>query len=195
MRTAWGYDVSVDSIAPIISVELFNELTGNKFEDELRAEAAIKAASQAIRNHCGWHITPALSCTATPTGGAGVLKLPAGYVSTLSGIEENGVAIEAYEWRKDGLIRRTDCRKWSDKWDGITVNYTAGYEAEAVPDLVEAVCSIASGVMSVAPGVVSESADGVAVSYSANAASIAASLTSQMKSALEPYKLVSSHAV
>ena len=124
------------------------------------------------------------------------MKLPAAYVSAISSITENGETLssDAYEWRKDGLIKRRFPDKWSDTWDGITVSYTAGHAAEAVPDLAEAVCSIAAGVLSVSPGIVSESADGVAISYSANAASIAAALTSQQKSALEPYKVVSSHA-
>lgn len=192
MRTVWGYDVE-GTIEPIISVSDFSDLTGI---DNPRAEAAVTAASQAIRNYCGWHISPSLNCTAYPVGGGRVAKLPAGYVSALTSISENGSALDsgAYEWRSDGLIRRTDCKNWTDTWDGITAVYAAGYSADAIPDLVEAVCSVASGVLSVAPGVASESADGVSISYSVNASSIAAALTSQQKSALEPYRLVSSHA-
>ena len=196
MRTVWGYDVSNESLPPIITVEQFHTMTGNAFAGNPRAETAVKAASQAIRNFCGWHISPSLSCTANPVGGAVVIKLPAAYVSAISGITENGETLtsDAYEWRKDGLIKRKYPDRWSDTWDGIVVSYTAGHTADAVPDLAEAVCSIAAGVLSVSPGIVSESADGVAISYSANAASIAAALTSQQKSALEPYRMVSAHA-
>ena len=192
MRTVWGYDVE-GTIEPIISAEDFTELTGI---DNPRAEAAVAAASQAIRNYCGWHISPSLNCTAYPVGGGPVAKLPAGYVSSITSISENGAALDSgvYEWRSDGLIRRTDCKKWADSWDGITAVYAAGYSADAIPDLVEAVCSVASGVLSVSPGVTNESADGVSISYSQSASSIAAALTSQQKCALEPYKLVSSHA-
>ena len=83
---------------------------------------------------------------------------------------------------------------WTDRWNGIEVEYDAGYDPEAVPDLAETVSAIAAGVLSVASGVTSESADGVTISYSSSAASIAASLTSQQRSALEPYKVVGSHA-
>ena len=196
MRTAWGYDVE-SSIEPIITVDRFHTLTGSAYFTNPRAEAAIKAASQAIRNYCGWHICPSMKCQAYPVGGGIVTKLPAAYVSAISGITEDGTELTAgtdYEWRRDGLLKRKRPHRWSDSWDGIVVEYTAGYSAEAVPDLAEAVCAIAAGVLAVSPGVTSESADGVSISFSANAASIAASLTSQQKKALEPYKVVNRHA-
>ena len=193
MRTAWGYDVS-EALEPIIYADDFNDMTNGAYSDNPRVEAALNAASQAIRNYCGWHISPSLSCTAKPAGGAVVMKLPAGYVSEIESVTENGVTVTDYEWREDGLIKRNYPNAWTPAWGGIEVEYTAGYEADAVPDLVEAVCAITSGVLSVSAGVTSESADGVSVSYSSSASSIAAGLTSQMKCALEPYKVVSSHA-
>lgn len=196
MRTAWGYDVE-SSIEPIITVDRFHSLTGSAYFTNPRAKAAIEAASQAIRNYCGWHICPSMKCTAYPVGGNIVAKLPAAYVSAISDITEDGTELTAgvdYEWRRDGLLKRKRPHRWSDTWDGIVVEYDAGFSAEAVPDLAEAVCAIAAGVLAVSPGVTSESADGVSISFSANAASIAASLTSQQKKALEPYKVVNSHA-
>lgn len=194
MRTAWGYDVE-DSFDPIISVADFDSMTGGNYSSNPRVEAALMAASQAVRNYCGWHITPSVDCTAYPAGGTNVMRLPAGYVSAIDTVTEDETVVDSttYEWKRSGLIRRR-CRPWSDSWDGITVEYTAGYDPEAVPDLCEAVCAIASGVLSVAPGVVQESADGVSISYSSSASSIAAAITSQQKSALEPYRVVNSYA-
>lgn len=192
MRTAWGYDV--EALEPLIYEDDFHDMTNNAFKDNPRVEAALNAASQAVRNYCGWHIAPSLDCTAKPAGQPVVLRLPAGYVSEITSITENGETVTDYEWRDDGLIKRNYPHVWAPNWGGIEVEYTAGYETEAVPDLVEAVCAITSGVLSVSAGVTSESADGVSVSYSASASSIANSLTYQMKSALEPYKVVSSHA-
>lgn len=196
MRTAWGYDVTGGEVSPILSVNDFNAMTGNIYVNNPRVESALKAASQAIRNYCGWHISPSLSCTAEPEGGGQVLRLPATYVSAISGIIEDGTELEstAYQWRKDGLIKRAFSQWWSDKWGGISVSYTAGYTVNAVPDLAEAVCAITAGVLAVSAGVISESADGVSISYSQSASSIAAGLTSQQKSALNPYKVVNSHA-
>lgn len=192
MRTAWGYEVSGD-IEPIISVDDFNSMTGNVYASNPRLESALKAASQAIRNYCGWHVAPSMACTAYPKGDTKVMRLPAMYVSAISKVIQGGEELHDVEWRWDGLLRR-DEGEWSDKWNDIKVEYTAGFNTTAVPDLAETVCSIAMGVLAVSAGVSSESADGVTISYRQDAASIAASLTSQQKSALEPYKVVSSHA-
>lgn len=195
MRTPWGYDVDA-AVDPIVDVSDFNRITGGAFVANPRVEAALMAASQAVRNACGWHVSPSLECTAHPVGGGAVLRLSAGYVSSIESITVDGETISSddYQWRSDGLVRLTNGRKWTDDWGAIEVAYTAGYSADAVPDLVEAVVAIASGVLSVSAGVISESADGVSVSYSANASSIAAALTSQQQAALAPYKVVNSHA-
>lgn len=193
MRTLWGYDV--ESMEPILSASDFHARTDCVFLDNPRIESALFAASQAVRNYCGWHICPSLECTAHPDGGSNVLRLPAGYVSEITKVTEDGEELNEgqYEWRRDGLLRRAQFKRWSPRWDGIEVKYTAGYEASAVPDLTEAVCAITAGVLSVSAGVISESADGVSVSYSQSASSIAAGLTAQQKAALEAYKVVSSH--
>ena len=140
-------------------------------------------------------MSPPAECTAFPEGGAVVARLPLGYISEVKSIKENGTQLSQgdYEWRRDGLLKRAFPKRWTDAWDGIEVKCTAGYESDAVPDLSEAVCAIAAGVLSVAAGVVSESADGVSISYSQSASSIAAGLTMAQKSALEAYKVVSSH--
>ena len=195
MRTPWGYDVSAQ-LAPIVSVEEFNAITGGKYANNPRVASALQAASHAIRSECGWHITPSLTCTARPEGGGIVLHLPAANVSGVTSVTEDGTQLDpsAYEWRDDGVMRHTHPHPWSDRWNGLEVVYTAGYDAGMVPDLVEAVCSIATGVLTVAPGVISESADGVSISYTSSASSVAAALTANQKAALSAYKVVNAHA-
>ena len=193
MRTAWGYEVST-SLAPLLSVDDFNDITNGAYFNNPRIESALNAASQVIRNYCGWHISPSVECVAEPKGGGITRRLPAAYVSAVSSVKENNIEITDYDWRDDGLIRRRFPNVWDQGWNVYKVTYTAGYDMAAVPDLAEAVAAITAGVLSVSAGVASESADGVSISYSASAASIAASLTSQQKNALEVYKVVSSHA-
>lgn len=196
MFTAWGYEVDESSIPPLLSSEDFDTMTGGRYAGDLRAQSALAAASQAVRNFCGWHVSPSLDCTAHLTAEGKLAKLPASYVSAVESVAEDGSALSdgQYEWRHDGLMRRAEFKNWARGWDAIVAEYTAGFDAAAVPDLAEAVRAIAEGVLAVAAGVSSESADGVAISYSANAASIAAALTEQQRMALMPYKLVSSHA-
>lgn len=195
MRTPWGYEINSD-IEPLLSADDFNEMTGGAYADNARVDVALSAASQAIRNYCGWHVCPAMSCTAYPAGGGKIARIPAAYVSEITAVKEFGdeLTIGQYEWRRDGLLKRAQFRNWPREWDAITVDYVAGYDIEAVPDIAEAVRAITEGVLSVSAGVVSESADGVSISYSANAASVAAGLTSSQKDALAQYKVVSSHA-
>lgn len=194
MRTPWGYDIA--SLDPLISVSEFNTMTGSKYAGDDRVEPALKAASQAIRNYCGWHICPSLECTANPVGGAKVARLQATYVSGITSVKEYNVELDGgqYEWRKDGLIRRTCFKRWPSEWNALEVKYTAGYSIAEVPDIAEAVRSIAEGVLAVSAGISSESADGVSVSYSQSASSIAAALTISQKAALEIYKVVNAHA-
>lgn len=194
MRTAWGYEV--ESLPPLLSEAKFHVMTGGTYMNNNRVESALLAASQAVRNYCGWHISPSMDCKAYPVGGGKITKLPAAYVSAIKSVTEDGVLLSGgqYEWRQDGLIRRTQFKNWSSGWDAIEVEYEAGYNADACPDLTEAVRAIAEGVLAVSAGVTSESADGVAISYSSNASSIAAGLTYSQKAALAAYKVVSSHA-
>lgn len=194
MRTAWGYDVN--ELPPLLSLEKFHSMTGGVYMGNDRTESALLAASQAVRNYCGWHICPSMECEAYPIGGAKVTKLPAGYVSEIKSVVENGKELTGgqYEWRRDGLMRRCQFTIWSSGWDSIEVDYIAGYDIEAVPDLAEAVRAITESVLAVSAGVTSESADGVSISYSSSASSIAAALTSSQKAALAAYKVVSSHA-
>lgn len=196
MFTAWGYEVE-DSIPPLLTAGEFDSMTGGKWAGDLRATSALNAASQAIRNACGWHIAPQLTCHAALTAEGKLVKLPANYVSSIDALTEDGTALidgQDFEWRHDGLIRRACFKNFTAKWDGVVVDYTAGYEAEAVGDLAQAVAGIAEAVLTLPVGVMSESADGVSISYSSNAQGIANSMTDRFRAQIAPYKLVSSHA-
>ena len=199
MLTAWGYEIDGDSIPPLLTVEAFGQMTGGKYANAVEVSAALNAASQAVRNACGWHVSPSLACTCViqrVEHGQRVVSIPANAVTEVTGVTELGTALQAgeYEWSRDGSLRRACFKAWPTQWNAVTVSYEAGYAAEAAPDLAEAVRAIAEGVISVAAGVASESADGVSISYSASASSIAAALTEQQRAALGPYRLVRAYA-
>lgn len=197
MFTAWGYEVDASSIPPLLSTADFDSMTGGRWAGDLRAATALTAASQAIRNACGWHIAPQLTCHAVLTAEGKLVKLPANHVGSIDALAEDGDTLtdgEDYEWRHDGLIRRACFKNFTSKWGGVVVDYTAGYEAGAVGDLAQAVAGIAEAVLTLPVGVMSESADGVSISYSSNAQGIANSMTDRFRAQIAPYKLVSSHA-
>lgn len=205
MITAWGYEIDGGSIPPLLSVEAFDQLTGGRYAGDLRAASALSAASQAVRNACGWHVAPNLRCSYTAQrigddGGrpARLFALPALLVTAVESLTESGAELSPgeYEWARDGLVRRCCWKCWPTAWNAVEATYMAGFDEGAVPDLAEAVRAIAEGVIAIggAAGVRSESADGVTIAYSMDASSVAAALTEQQRAALAPYRLVISHA-
>jgi len=177
-------------------------MTGGKWQSQsLLVDTALAAASQAVRNACGWHVSPSMKCKAKVTATGKLAKLPTCYVSAVDHVKElqedgtwASLTSGEYEWRDDGLLRRTCFKQFPTWWDAVKAEYDAGYDAAAVPDLAFAVVGIAEGVLSLPTGVASESADGVSISYSAQAQSVANAMTSQFAASLAPYRLVSSHA-
>lgn len=192
MHTPWGYQV--ESLPPLIDEYSFGQATAGRWDCDPRVEAAIAAASAAVRNECGWHVAPSLECSARLTAEGRLCRIPAGLVTAVSAVREEGAECSQFEARSDGLLRRTAFRSWTPAWEGVEVEYTAGYDLEAVPDLVQAVASVAEAALAVPSGVSSESAGGVSVSYSVQASSVAASMAAQLRGALAPYRVVGSHA-
>lgn len=195
MFTPWGYQLE-DELPPLVSADDFNAITGRSSTIDLEVLSVLNAVSQAIRNACGWHIAPSLDCIANLTASGKLVRLPAGYVSEISSLKENGVLLGAgeFEWRHDGLLRRCCFKNFVSTWDGIEVEYTAGYDLDAVPDLSHVVTEITNNIIALPKGVISESADGVSISYSMQAQSVANAMTEQFRAQLAPYRLVSSHA-
>lgn len=189
MYTPWGYEV--ESLPPIISASDYQTITGRTATDE-----AVKAASAAIRNVCGWHVAPSIECTASVVPNGRLLNLPARYVSAISSVTESGESLTSgdYEARQDGLIRRCGFRNWGQDWQGITIVYTAGFSLDAVPDLADIAIKIIDAAQSVPVGVASETAGNVSISYDTAVSAVSAQAALAYAFALAPYKLVSSHA-
>ena len=192
MYTPWGYEV--EDLPPIISEDELNAATGNAHAGDVRLIAAIDAASAAIRNECGWHVSPPLTCTAHLSPDGKVAKLPANLVTEIKSVTEDGkeLAPGEYEARHDGLMRRACFRNWSRRWDGVTVEYVAGHEI--TPELSSLAINLVEAALTTPTGVASESAGGVSISYRAAATTIAAAAIGGAASVLAPYRLVSAHA-
>lgn len=201
--TPWGY--SVESLPALMTVAEFHAATGNKYIDspQEQIEAAIDAASAAVRDLCGWHVAPALTCAATLTAGdeltgerSRIIALPAAYVSGIISITEDGAELDAGEFAamQNGLIRRACFKAWTNTWGGVVCEYVAGFDAAAVPSLINAVTNVIEAALSVPYGIASETAGGISVSYSTQAAATAAQAAYLMRPALNRYKVVSSYA-
>lgn len=76
LDTQWGYSVEVDGakLPPLLTAEQFDAMGGADMSASPEAKAAtVAAASQAIRDWCGWHVAPRLWCRFPVQSGRGVM--------------------------------------------------------------------------------------------------------------------------
>lgn len=106
------------------------------------ADKAIDAAVGYLRDKAGWHVFPSVTETLTVDGEGGqVLTLPTLKVTAVLEVRENGVVLDpsAYEWSATGDLKRRGWM-WTDRWNGITVQLTHGYD-DVPPELLRAIGS------------------------------------------------------
>lgn len=191
--TPWGYEVDGD-LPPLVSSEEFALATGDRWQGDPRADAAVAAATLAVRNACNWHVGPSVQCRATVDvlDCTRSLWLPARNVtSVISVTDANGNAITGWQWSRIGQMLFDSPLPRGLR--AVTVEYEAGTDTA---DLAALVAGVASRTLALRPGVTSESAGGVSVSVSAGiaAASAAPFLTDAERGVMAPYKAVRAHA-
>lgn len=187
MLTPWNYEVT-RTLPPIITVEEFDKITGGSLSATTeQKEAMLASVSQAIRDHCGWHVAPTVKCTFTGEGEGRLLVLPALAVSEVSSLEIAGVAAD-FEWRSVGLVRLTHGR-FPDSWRSVKCCYSAGFDSTG--SLGVTVAQIASNALVAAPGIAEEHAGGVGATYNKTGDGITGgvSLLERDKELLVPYVL------
>jgi hypothetical protein len=194
MLTPWGYEV--EELPPIIDLDEFNALTGNRYAGDERLEGAIAAATAAIRAHCGWHVAPILPCEFVTDGEPGDIWLPCVGLRSVGSVTFGGVGQDVRGFNRLGRVRTSGDQPVGGLGD-VAVSYTAGFDLDATPDLAAIVAQrVVATVALGSYGVASESAGGVSVSYSGTALSDAGGtfIPDSAKAALAPYRLVSAHA-
>lgn len=206
----WGYLMDAESAPNFITDLDFAQFTNGKFGTDMRIAATIPSATEAIRNFCGWHIAPELTCGMVYNvhdlrdafvGPDLLVQLPATYVSGIQRIVLNaafnsssgfyeGDETEDYEiGMGSGLLRIYDVG-YLDRKSKIFIKYTAGF-----PNTPSAIKELTADRISHALtnpyGVTSEAAGGVSVSYSGvwAGSSNSSSLPSDAREILEAYKV------
>lgn len=192
MFTPWGYEV--ESLPPLLGVDDYAAITGNAADSS--TESSLAAASAAIRNICGWHVAPSLRCSGDFTAEGRVVRVPARLITSIYDVEDDGTPMLEgdFEAHQNGLIRRTCFAAWSKKWQGVHVEYQAGFDLSACPDICDVIARIVDSVSAIPLGVASETAGNVSISYSAAASGVAAQAAHAYEALLSQYKLVSAHA-
>lgn len=170
--TTWGYELpDAESLADIISVEEFNTMTAGRYTGDIRISSGIAAASLALRNYCGWHLTGSLSCKATYTatnrriirhGSDLTIQLPTRFLSAVSSVKIGDESTNDWAFTTNGLLTIYDA-PICDRRTTIEVEYTAGIpDASAIKEFVAQMVTLQ---VAKSYGVTSEAAGGVSITY------------------------------
>lgn len=195
LMTNWGYSIADISYLPgMLSSDDFETLTARKYAGDVRIPSMISAAQAAIRNYCGWHVFPSLSCIfeADSISTGRVIQLPARFVSSVESVTFNGeeLAEDSYHLKPNGLLF-FDRKFPGCSWGDITVKYTAGVPEGLMDAIKELIAHRVTHALAQSYGVQSEAAGGVSITYNAtwtnNARATA--LPSDNKEVLAPYRL------
>lgn len=195
ISTPWGYSVDADTLDPIITAEQFAVITGGMFSaSPERVAAVLSGVSAAIRDYCGWHVAPSLTCVFRGNGEGRLLMLPAMGVSDVASVsimdsDSTGELLPAnqYEWTAAGMVRLRFGR-FPDAWRGVLCEYTAGFDSASLGVVV---AQIAGNALAASPGVADERAGNVSISYNRTGEGITGgvSLLPRDVELLAPYKL------
>ena len=185
--TPWGYIVDAETIPDFITETEFNNFTAGKFTGDTRISANIPSATQAIRNYCGWHIAPTLTCGMVYrvadlrdafVGPDLLIQLPATYVSGISKIvlnavlneltsEYEGDVVTDFDLDPNGLLRIYDANVCNRK-ARIFIKYQAGLPLDSISAIKELTAHRVTHAVTSSYGVMSEAAGGVSVTYNAS---------------------------
>lgn len=151
--------------------------------ETLADQDALSAASERVRDHCGWHIAPVITETLTLDGPGGrLLLLPSLRVVEVVSVVNDGVVVTDPEWSAKGWIYGS----WTTKARGVVVTLRHGLDA--CPAAVSAVVSrmAREGLGSRARR---EAAGGESIDWSASVVGGVIDLPDDAMSALAPYAL------
>lgn len=108
--------------------------------DATAADLLLEFAATAIRTHLGQVVDEVADETITLYGnGSDLLLLPELPVTAVSAVVVDGVTLTEttdYMWRPSGILRRTYGAAWADE---VSVTYSHGYAAAALPDALRKV--------------------------------------------------------
>lgn len=153
-------------------------------------DTALRAASNRIRNHCGWHIAPEVteSITVDDLGGP-VMRLPSRRVKEITELRIGGVVapLAQLRWLPDGRLLEP-YRIPSFRVAEITL--THGF-AEVPEDLVDLTLQIAARALGSPMGVVTERSLASSITWTSTAAGVAGGtvLMAHETPGLAPYEL------
>ena len=175
--TAWGYRIETEDgrLPPLIAPAALADATGGRFgEDTPGVAAVLDQVSAAIRDACGWHVSPVLTCVERTQGPGRVIALRTLMMHGVESVTELGAELEPgqFEWQPRGLVRRACWREWPGTWGSVEVRYDSGIPPEAAPSLAAVAAQVASNALAAPAGVRQEQAGNVSISYNQTASGV-----------------------
>lgn len=175
VMTPWGYDVDADELPPIISPEQLSALSGGRFgADTVGVASVLAAVSAAVRNACGWHVSPAVDVVEATQGPGRVLRLHTLVLHSIASVTERGEELGEgqFEASRSGILRRLCWREWPGGLGSVVVAYRSGIPADMAPDLAAVAAQMASNALAAPAGVKAEQAGDLSVTYNATASGV-----------------------
>lgn len=184
LNTPWGY--SVDELPAILSPQELRALMPTLSSTDDTLAAVLDNVSSAVRDYCGWHVSPVLECTYVNNGDGPLLMLPAMGVQSVKSLTVDGDE-PAFEWDASGMIRLKG-GEFPEGWRNVTAVYSAGFSSASVAQVV---AQIAANMLTASPGVREEHAGQVGITYNQTGSGITGgvSVLERDRALLAPYKL------
>ena len=212
--STWGYTYDAETLPDFITTTEFSNFTNGKFgTTDTRISSNITSASAAIRNYCGWHISPSLTCGMLYNvhdlrdafvGPDLLIQLPATFVSGVTKIVLGAKwNTEADDWygeiitdpdrfdvQQGGLLRVYDIG-YLDRKAKVFVKYQAGLPDTNIAVIKELTANKVTHAVTNAYGVTSEAAGGVSVTYNStwSGRSSSTTLADDSREVLNAYKV------
>ena len=212
--STWGYTYDAETLPDFITTTEFSSFTNGKFgTTDTRISSNITSASAAIRNYCGWHISPSLTCGMLYNvhdlrdafvGPDLLIQLPATFVSGVTKIvlgakwnteadDWDGEIItdpDRFDVQQGGLLRVYDVG-YLDRKAKLFVKYQAGLPDTNIAVIKELTANKVTHAVTNAYGVTSEAAGGVSVTYNStwSGRSSSTTLADDSREVLNAYKV------
>lgn len=167
---------------------------GAILSNDPRVADAIKAVTQSIRREAGWHIGPVVEGHSVTLDGPGgpTLPLPTQRLQELVSVTELGVSldVDALDWSEIGLVQRTDCRSWTNRYRKIVVVMDHGYDELA--QLQFLTCSLVARGLASPMGATREQAGAMSINWGTVQQGVSGGMipTDYEREVMNSYKLV-----
>lgn len=210
----WGYTYDAETLPDFLTTQEFSNFTNGKFgTTDTRIASNITSVTAAIRNYCGWHISPSLTCGMLYNvhdlrdafvGPDLLIQLPATFVSGVTKIvlgakwntevdDWDGEIItdpDRFDVQQGGLLRVYDVGSL-DRKAKIFVKYEAGLPSTNIAVIKELTANKVTHAVTNVYGVTSEAAGGVSVTYNStwSGRSSSTTLADDSREVLNAYKV------